>query len=35
MERNVMTHVNQHVSGDSISSRRATVQQRGKSQAAD
>lgn len=35
MERNVMTHVNKHVSGDSISSRRATVQQRGKSQAAD
>jgi enoyl-CoA hydratase len=32
MERNVMTHVNKHVSGDAIGSRRAGVQQRGQSQ---
>lgn len=32
MERNVMTHVNQRVSGDAISARRSGVQQRGKTQ---
>jgi enoyl-CoA hydratase/carnithine racemase len=32
MERNVMTHVNQRVSGDAIASRRSGVQTRGKTQ---
>lgn len=32
MERNVMTYVNNNVSGDAISTRRSGVQQRGKSQ---
>ena len=32
MERNVMTHANQRVSGDAIGARRSDVQQRGKTQ---
>ena len=32
MERSVMTHVNQRVSGDVIANRRSSVQQRGKNQ---
>lgn len=32
MERNIMTHANKHVSGDTIGQRRAAVQKRGQSQ---